>query len=232
MSSCYRLIVNYSSARQTGAEETFIGGKPKLFSNEKIPVCKLCGIEQTFFFQVAFPVGHIWEGLSLAVFACTACADRDHLIPEMLKVPFSEADIPDGFLESYQTNFRFLVFRTAGSSVVSSYSERVTFREVRLARVMSPNEPGCKIGGVPNWLLEAESPKSYAGRTSMFFLLQLGRRHEFEILADAPQQITLGLDRKPKPSNLGYYELFIGNAIYLFGTKSQNEHLVYAITQV
>ena len=59
-----------------------LGGVPLIPGATAIPRCKLCNAEQAFYFQVAFPPKHVWEGLSLAVFSCVACVDEEHLIPE------------------------------------------------------------------------------------------------------------------------------------------------------
>jgi hypothetical protein len=77
---------------------SFIGGKPCLPSDKTVPVCKLCGAEQTFFYQVAFPKGHIWENTSMAVFFCTSCVDENYLIPKMIDDVLLDANIKKGFL--------------------------------------------------------------------------------------------------------------------------------------
>jgi hypothetical protein len=92
---------------------SFIGGKPRLPSEKKIPACQLCSSPQTFFFQIAMCDGAMWEDNTLGVFQSTKCADENHLIPEMLgSEPLSGADIPEGFLIQYQRNFSFVVFPT------------------------------------------------------------------------------------------------------------------------
>ena len=60
-----------NGAVQTGEENSFIGGKPKLPPGTEIPKCTLCGRELTFFFQIAFPENYPWAGKSMAVFDCT-----------------------------------------------------------------------------------------------------------------------------------------------------------------
>ena len=213
-------------------DNSFVGGIPRLPANQSIPVCKFCGSDQTFFFQIALPATNPWEGLSLAVFSCTRCADREHLIPEMLNVPLRGADIPAGFLEAYQTNFKFLVFKTDTAEIKNEYRPKIRFAAVSLEPSRDSNVNDNKVGGRPNWALEDESPKTYAGRTPMFFLLQFQSGYKFSLLEGAPPQIELALDRTPQPSPLSYYQLFIGNALFLFGTENRSESLVYAITQV
>lgn len=216
---------------QTGSEPCFIGGKPVLPRNQAIPPCALCGADQTFFFQVAFPDDHVWEGLSLAVFSCTSCADENHLIPEMLSGTLTGADIPKGFLINYQRNFHFAVFETSQGELSAQYQERVRFRPIRLERTDSNCRIG-QVGGVPTWVLEDESPATYDAQVPMHFLLQLDAGLEFETVQEAPPQMEVGLAGGVEPSPYDFYQLFIGNAIYLFGTSSRTPALVYAITQV
>lgn len=66
----------------------------------------------------------------------------------------------------------------------------------------------------------------------MFFLLQILEGFKFEKLEEAPPQIELGLTGSLELSDNEYYELFIGNAIYLFGTMDINDPQIYIITQV
>ena len=232
MSDCYVLTIGPSQSHQSGTEESFIGGTPNLPKGMEIPRCKLCAAEQTFFFQITFPSKHLWEGMTLALFACTSCADRNHLIPEMLSGPLPGADIPEGFLLSYQTNLRILVFEKALGAPRTTYQNRVIFKPLSLHQTANMAVDDNKIGGTPAWLLEDESPKSYAGKLPMFFLLQLQAGLQFEIDKHAPSQVEVGLDGSPEPSPFNYYQLFIGNKIFLFGTQDRTEPRVYAITQV
>lgn len=232
MNDCYLIVPSKRDLEQIGSEDSFIGGKPKLSTSNRIPTCALCEAEQTFFFQIALPETNPWRGLSLAVFSCTACADREHLIPEMLAVPLRGAEIPEHFLETYQTNFRFLVFETASARVRDDYRSKIKFTPLSLEPSPNPSIGDNKIGGKPNWLLEDESPSRYAGTVPMFFLLQLRSECKFQLLEGAPSQIELALDRTPQPSSLDYYQLFIGNALFLFGTDAPQKRFVYAITQV
>jgi hypothetical protein len=231
MSAAHPLQLEGAPSPQTPTDDRFIGGRPRLPPNGPIPSCGLCKAEQTFFFQVAFPEDHEWAGLSLATFACTSCADENHLIPPMLKGRRRKAiDIPEGFLESYQVNFRFRVFETA-KSVPQGYDERVAFHRWLLQPAQAAGA-GTKLGGTPDWLQDDEAPATYAGRTPMVFLMQIERGFEFPLVPGAPPQMELALDGTPEPAERPYYQLFIGNAIYLFGTQDRSQPLVYAITQV
>src|SRR5271170_722359 len=179
MNECYILKPAASPTSQSPQDDSFVGGLPKLPKGEGISRCKLCDAEESFFFQVAIPKGNIWGGLSLAVFACTSCADENQLIPQMLLGLLTGADIPDGFLESYQTNFRLLIFETTLAASHEGYREKVAFRPFRLERSSNSDIDENKVGGNPNWLLEDESPKSYGEKMPMFFLLQLRQGFQF-----------------------------------------------------
>ncbi|HUO10234.1 MAG TPA: hypothetical protein VM008_18145 [Phycisphaerae bacterium] len=221
-----------SRASQTSEHESFVGGLPKLPRGEGIPRCRLCGADESFFFQVACPEGSPWHRLSLAVFACTSCADENHLIPQMLSGPLKDADIPEGFLQSYQRNFRFMVFETASATLRQEYRERVVFRPFHLEKVIDPDVDANKLGGTPNWLLDDESPRFYFGNAPMSFFLQLLQGFRFEINRGAPPQVELGLDGSPQPSTSSYYQLFNGNKVFLFATEDRAKPLIYAITQI
>jgi hypothetical protein len=88
------------------------------------------------------------------------------------------------------------------------------------------------MGGGPNWLSDEETPATYAQKVPMVFLMQLVPGFAFETTEHAPKQVELGLDGKPKSSARAHYELFLSNALYLYGTQDDALRLVYAITQV
>lgn len=197
-------------------------------------MCKLCGAPMTFYFQVAYPWDHVWAGSTLAVFACTSCADESHLIPEMLEGSLPGADIPEGFLENYQRNFRFLISPTEEGELRTDIPARVVFQRWKLEPSEHSEGMISKVGGDPDWLLDDEAPRSYAKTVVMVFLMQLEEGLTFEKLPDAPPQMILGLTGRLEPSPDPYYQLFLGNALYLFGTERGEgiEPLVYALTQV
>jgi hypothetical protein len=230
MAACWKLEID-SSSRQEGFH-SFLGGKPVLPVGQEIPECVLCGASQTFMFQVAFPIGHPWGGHSLAVFACTSCAQEGYFIPKMLDCALRGADIPKAFLESYQRNFKFIAFRTEEGVIRSNYVEKVDCQLLMLKACDDPNFKGTKIGGCPNWLLDDETPATYDTTCRMVFLMQLEQGMKFKLKAGAPHQIELSLNRKPVSSPFDYYQLFLGNALFLFGTEQPENGLVYAITQV
>jgi hypothetical protein len=222
-------VLNTRLASQRVDQQSFIGGKPKLPPSASIPSCELCGSTLTFMFQIAFPDGENWSGRTLALFLCAACADENYLIPEMLSSGLRDADIPKGFLTDYQRNFAFLVFPSDEGTILTSYVEAVAYSEIEMHKGDALGTFG-KLGGPPNWVLEDESPATYAGTSRLLFLLQLAPDLHFETVSSARPQIELDLTGQPVTSPLGYYQLFLGNALYLFGTDGC-EPLVYAITQ-
>jgi len=139
-------------------------------------------------------------------------------------------DIPASFLISYQRNFAFLVFPTSDAKIVENYSEQVAFVALELRNGSASGAFG-KIGGSPNWVLEDDSPRTYGSTTPMVFLLELSPGIEFGKVKGALAQTEIDIFGDPSPSPLEYYQLFLGNATFLFGTSS-GVPLVYAITQV
>ena len=100
-----------------GHSTSFIGGKPCLPPSVSLPVCKICGEPLTFFFQVAFPEGHMWAGKSLEFFFCSSYQKHESglwMPPEIHPTEMNLFAIPDGELdvEVYQTLFRAIVFDT------------------------------------------------------------------------------------------------------------------------
>jgi hypothetical protein len=211
-------------------QRSYIGGKPSLPPRVKVPVCGLCGQDQTFMFQVAFPSGAEWNGRTLSCFSCTRCADRRFLIPVMLEDQRRGFNIPAQFLKSYGINFTFLVFPTDKAVIAHDYTEQVSFSALQMKRGSKPGDFG-KIGGVPDWILEDESPATYNSKIPMLFLLELKPSLLFPMAEGALPQVKLNLFGHPAPSRLDHYKLFLGNAIYFFGT-SRGKPIVYAVTQV
>ncbi|SDM85174.1 hypothetical protein SAMN04488137_2241 [Fictibacillus solisalsi] len=224
------LLLEESGLQEKG-DLTFIGGLPRMPASEPLPPCELCGEKLTFFFQVSFPVGHSWEGKTMAVFACTMCAHEEYLIPEMLQDTLKGIDIPQGFLKSYQKNFRIFLFETENGELRNDYEEKIKFVRWRQSSAETPDETHAKIGGSPNWLLDDETPATYSTKVSMIFLMQLPQDMKFETVENAPSQRVLNLEGKPSSSRHSYYELFLANQIYFFGTKDM-EPLVYILTQI
>lgn len=232
MQPCYVLKTDASTDTQSEKDYSFIGGLPRIPEKTALPTCRLCGSELTFFFQVAFPNDHAWANLSMALFACTSCVHEEYFIPKMLDGPLPGINIPENFLTDYQKNFRVLVFKTEEGRLRHDYTEKVAFKRWQLVSSNRDSARETKIGGMPGWLLEDEAPATYNQTTPMVFLMQIQEDFPFDKLPDAPPQIMLGLTQEPEPSDDPYYELFLGNNVYFFGTKDSDDPLVYILTQI
>ena len=219
--------------KQSLNDLSFIGGQPALPKEKDIPACKLCGAEQSFFFQIAFDKGD-WKGYSLAAFLCTSCAERGHLIPDMLSGSggLHNADIPANFLDDYQINFSFLVFKTTDREIKQNYKVKVKFFPLENKKTFFHTEDHIKLGGKPIWILTDESPGMYAGTESMVFLFQIPIDYEFDIVDGAPGQIVWDYsENKRKPAERDHYKYFLANCIYFFGTENPQKQGVYVIPQ-
>jgi hypothetical protein len=212
----------------SGSSIGFIGGRPELPSGA-MPSCELCGARQTFYFQIRFPSGHAWCGQTLAVFACTSCANDAYLVPEMLDA-LPGADVSAQFLESYERNFRFLVFPTSAEVPVVGHEARLERTE--LYCVSATKTPAGAIGKLqdPHWVLENEAPTSVGG-VPAHFLLQLYAELEFGTVSTAPPQRELDLSGCQADALPGRYELFLANELYFYGGAPESGQ-VYVFTQV
>jgi hypothetical protein len=222
------LLCRKEPGDQSQTADTFQGGQPKLPSDVTPPRCSICQDLLTFFFQVGFSAPHPWRGHSLALFACTCCADESSLIPEMLTGQLAGAKVPEEFLSRYATNFRALVFETTAAQVQHQYPPRVLFAP--LVACQQSKSYFARAGGEPSWVLEDESPSEVAGSEATF-LLQLRRGLKFPAHPDAPPQVDIGLDGSQEAAEPGKYELFVGNEVYFYGTPEPSP-LVYVFTQV
>lgn len=180
-----------SDRRQTEEEDTFLGGRPKLPPDVLLPSCGICGKELAFFFQVAFPQGHKWEGKSMAVFYCVEEWHDRYCIPELPDGPsLNKVDVTADFLNQYQRNFRVLVFDTAKAVPVEGYQEKVAFRSMAITQEDKTDRGwDMVIGGRPVWIMgQAERPASVAGDKKPVLLLQVREDLKFPILPDAPRE--------------------------------------------
>lgn len=125
------LEIGSTSEDQNVSFDSFTGGYPKLPKELEIPTCQLCGKEQAFHFQLAFPEDHSWSGRSLALFSCISCSRENRLIPEMLKLGLKGAHIPKGFLDRYQKNFRVLVFPTEEGTIRTDYTPKLVWKPIQ-----------------------------------------------------------------------------------------------------
>lgn len=220
---------------------SFVGGRPALPPSVPLPDCGLCGARQSFFFQVAFPEDHAWAGVSLAVFQCTSCRDRDFLVPLINQdlIPSMKGslepgqDIPDGALDLCQINCRFLTFPTEQGVLRDDYDERVRYRPIELVRREWPDlrTSRSKVGGRPGWIVRDASPGLYLGRP-MHFLMQIRQYAEYPILPTAPLPYHPDRDDPRVRAVLTEYDLFVGCQLYFFGNHVDGRYHVYMVTQL
>lgn len=217
---------------QLATDSSFIGGIPKLPTGTSIPICTLCGHEMTFMFQIAFPEGHIWEGKTFALFFCLDCFGDEYCIPEMPQgSSLYQVEIPEGFLDTYQRNFRFFVFDTKDGEPLQNYKGRIPFQQIEI----TPDRRNSRdaiftLGGRPIWIMgQDETPGKYAGTEKLEFLFQIKEDFKFPKLENAPPQAD-----PFSPNNLSifpWYDLFARNRIYFWGTSSQDNPKVYISVQ-
>lgn len=185
---CLALRVARGRSPQKPTDRTFQGGVPTLAPDEALPACGRCGAAQTFFFQLELPPDSPWKGDLFSVFACASCAPADDLVP-CREVP----------LDGLPRGGRFRLLRTPGGAAVPrpDYVPRVAFARFK-AEPAAPDWPHAKIGGVPRWVGERE----YSPVEGEFFLCQIEAGHAFPAVPGA---------QGPRA-----YDLFVGNAIYVF----------------
>ena len=212
---------------------SFIGGKPKVPSDFRVPNCTFCGSEQTFFFQVMFPEHHAWSGRIMAVFNCTSCWHQDHLIPEMLSGELKNAIVPEFYLNDYQKNFFVYVFENQGIEVLETYIPKLRFAPIILENNDDSQYDGHKLGGIPDWYLENESPLKTDTGYLFTFLMQFREGVEFQKLPGAPGQLKMNyFTGEAASSNSDTYQLFLGNSLYFYGATTEEGPKVYIITQI
>lgn len=212
---------------------SFCGGVPLMPARCELPVCGLCGAQQTFFFQVRLSSGDIWDDRCLAVFHCTECADERFFIPPMVEGKLAAAHISESFLKTYEKNFRLIHFSSCDNLVLRRDSvEKVRFSSWHTTSENVPADAHSFIGGRPEWAQDDETPAEYGLGGSFEFLMQLAEGTEFKLVDSAPGQVTLGLDRKPKRLKRRSYRLFLGNQTFFFGAVLDKQPAgVYTITQ-
>lgn len=209
---------------------SFIGGKPCIPRGEPLPMCKVCGEPLTFFFQIAFPEGHMWAGKSLAFFYCTcACHKHDdkQQFPPAINTGATDDlfNIPDGEInpETYQTLFRAIFFDTADGVLREEYQEKVVYQRIdwKASRKKNKKTP-IIIAGEAVWSANygKERPASYEGKP-MELVLQVAEYFNFEKLDDAPPEMeeTYQKDNPFKSREENDYTFFFDfNRVYLWGT--------------
>ncbi len=221
--SAYK-IVDVPDTEQTPRDLSFKGGVPNIPPALDLPHCALCKAEMTFFFQIAFPQDHVWEGRVMAVFHCTSCVNVNNYWPKLV---FAEEHLmlEDDVLDTYQTNFRIFVFGAREAVSLRNEAKRVLkFEGIEFEKI-APAAKARKVGGTPNWSKHRWSGTSpselYKQITYMgggvVFLMQTENDWTFTRLPEAPPQFEHYTVDQPR---FNRYVLFNGPHLYFSGTTS------------
>jgi hypothetical protein len=235
-------LIKVSSARtvQISDQISFVGEQPKLPPSCPLPLCQMCGTVQSFFFQIAFEEDHAWAGHTLAVFQCTSCYDKGHIVPLIRRSLFPTMindyllpgeDIPDGAVDLIQVRCRFIAFRTADAVLRDEYREKVAFRKISLKPFDNEKRTTkSKVGGKPGWVAEDQSPGLYLGQP-LRFLMQWQMFYEFDLVPDAPPPFDPMMEAIPELKEIRHYDLFVGKQLYFFGNFANARYHVYLFSQ-
>jgi hypothetical protein len=217
--------------QQDSTNLSFAGGLPLMPPSIKLPTCMLCGDQQTFFFQVAFPKDHDWAGKVMAVFAGTTSGDRDYPTPSA-HGPDNSIDIPDGHLDNAQTNYRLIVFSALDKlELRQDYTPVLKYTKLQLKPSKRERAKTTRVGGTPYWHIQDDTPRSYMG-SRFTFLMQIEYDWMFEKLDSAPRQAEYAwFPSDPNFRTDDLYCLFSGLPLYFFGTLDLPEPKVYLLNQ-
>lgn len=218
-------VISRPNEEQSAEDMSFKGGFPNIPKEFPIPHCKRCDVEMTFFFQVAFPEKHIWEGRVMAFFHCTQCKGLEKYWPMVLYVR-EQIHIPDNLLDTYQTNFRIFVFNSTDSTLMrSEITQKIEFERLGFEKVnpRAKYNDTTKVGGKPAWgispldgLDELYKEIVYMGG-GVEFLMQTERDWPFKRLPHTLPQFDYYQEGSPL---YNFYRPFMGPKMYFLGTTS------------
>jgi len=214
-------------------ENSFIGGVPKLPKEFEIPLTKETQTQMTFFFQYEFPIGHIYEGFILSMFASTDFSNDDFTIPEMLEDELKGINVPEGFLDKYQRYFKMFLYENKEYELREDYNQKLVYKKLITSNEIEENSVFfAEAHKKPNWILEDESPSTYNKTEPFYFLFQIKEGYRFIKRDDAPLQQEMGGEDGLTlcDSFSERYDLFNNNEIYFFGTNNTHKK-IYIITQ-
>src|SRR5262245_3241283 len=202
-----------------------------------MPICAFCRNEQTFFFQVTFAEGHVWQNLTLGVFSCTMCQHADvplsvgaYLtdvawqrashggdVQEFLKVlQGGRVDaFPEELFAEHSKAFRFSVTDASAARLWMDYPTRLTYKPWVLSTPQGAEDVRTLnvVGGLPSPDDEVSIPK-YKGHEFQF-LMQITDDWEFEPVPGTPPQLYRGCEHWGGPPK--DYFLFLANRVCFFG---------------
>ncbi len=230
-----RLWHGVDDEAQRGDELSHVGGRPLLPVGTPIPTCSATGTEMTFFFQLHLARSAQFESRVVSFFAVTDHVDDGAYLP---KLPGSlpGAVLDSSFFAKVPSFYRIFCFDPTRAARVSAYRETVKYRRLRFDE---PHGEGGvmfgHVGGAPDWILDDEAPYSFNGlASSVEFLFQTELDYEFETVPGAPRQqeqdYSVG-GGGSCDSLLDTYDLFVANALYVFGLRDGAEERIYVVPQ-
>jgi hypothetical protein len=206
-------------------DTSFKGGVPNIPERFSIPYCEQCNSEMIFFFQITFPKNHVWEGKIMAFFHCISCNDTEKYWPKVLYVQ-DQIAIPDNLLDTYQTNFRILVFDSNDSLLLrSQFAQKVKFEKISFEKInpKAKYSNTTKVGGKPAWdvsqiegIDELYREITYMGG-GVEFLMQTERDWPFIRLPNTAPQFDYYQEGSPL---YNLYRPFMGPKMYFLGTTT------------
>ncbi|NJK45680.1 MAG: hypothetical protein HC933_16710, partial [Pleurocapsa sp. SU_196_0] len=127
--------------------------------------------------------------------------------------------------------FKIFAFDASSTKRRTDYTPVLRFERLSLQPLKSASARVTKVGGLPNWRISNDFPKSYMGG-EFAFLMQIwsGLDFEFEKLEDAPPQAQYPWAGDPYRLD-GRYSLFSGLPLYFFGTVDLESPRVYVLNQ-
>jgi len=220
-------LIRLPGEAQTDGVLSFVGGCPNLQGDVPLPTCDFCAAQMTFYFQIGLPEGHEWAGKILSFFGCTSCE------PLNFGTPPSPPDVqrpPDGFLDTFQKNFRVMVQDAGDHELRRDLEPRIEFERLVLRPSRKTKVASTHIGGRPVWTWYGdETPVSYQGQP-FIFLLQIVDDWNFTKMPEAPEQYCYPFLGDPYP-HPGSYEIFSGLPLYFFGVVHEGRYQVYVLNQ-
>lgn len=219
----YELKTSEGVQQQDPSSLSYVGGYPTLPSHLDLPSCQFCLSPLTFFFQTEFKGIESWSDYLMAFFHCTKCFKAGFSVPKA----FYKKDIaiPDMHLLDYQKNFRIILFSKRENLVIrNDYKRIISYQSIEFVKTKNRNKK-TRIGGIPYWRIQDETPSSYMG-SSFEFLMQIDDDWEFPSLAGSPKQQTI-----IGPSSDSNYYIFSGLPFYMFGCFVEGEPFIYMFNQ-
>lgn len=232
MPASYKIITSSDDIPQSVRDLSFKGGLPNIPDRFDVPHCQICDAPLTFFFQIAFPEKHVWEGRVMVAFDCKSldhpCSGAGY---NSISIPYTDKyiHVDDSLLDSYQKKFHFSVFNAdEATRLQSKFDEKLAFERLTFEHVnpRARYDGMDKIGGKPAWFVYrstdegANRYKKMTYRGGGFdFLMQIENYWTFRRLPHVPLETKSRYLTKATAPERDYY-MFITNHLKFFGTNS------------